>query len=129
MSDAPQKVLFVDRDGTLIEEPPDEQVDSLDKIRFMPDVFASLQQLAAAGYRLVMVTNQDGLGTASFPREQLRAAAALRDRHARLAGHPLRCRVHLPAQAADGCDCRKPKLGLVKDYLRSARTSTSPAAW
>ena len=65
MSNHPE-VLFVDRDGTLIEEPPDEQVDSLEKIRWMPDVFTSLQRIVAAGYRLVMVTNQDGLGTPDF---------------------------------------------------------------
>ena len=61
------KVLFVDRDGTLIEEPPDEQVDALDKIRFMPGVFEAMRQAKAAGFKLAMVTNQDGLGTASFP--------------------------------------------------------------
>jgi imidazoleglycerol-phosphate dehydratase/histidinol-phosphatase len=59
--------LFIDRDGTLIEEPADSRVDSLAKVRFMPGVFAALAEAARRGYRLVMVTNQDGLGSARFP--------------------------------------------------------------
>ncbi len=62
------KVLFVDRDGTLIHEPEDYQIDSLDKLEFYPDVFTYLGKIAKElDYKIVMVTNQDGLGTESFP--------------------------------------------------------------
>jgi imidazoleglycerol-phosphate dehydratase/histidinol-phosphatase len=65
-----KKVLFIDRDGTLIIEPSDEQIDSLEKLEFYPGVFQYLSRIAAElEYELVMVTNQDGLGTASFPEE------------------------------------------------------------
>lgn len=65
-----KKVLFIDRDGTLIIEPEDEQIDSLEKLEFYPKVFQSLSRIAnELEYELVMVTNQDGLGTDSFPEE------------------------------------------------------------
>jgi imidazoleglycerol-phosphate dehydratase/histidinol-phosphatase len=64
-----KKVLFIDRDGTLIVEPPiDFQVDSLEKLEFYPQVFQYLSRIAQElDYELVMVTNQDGMGTDSFP--------------------------------------------------------------
>lgn len=62
------KLLFIDRDGTLIQEPEDEQIDHIDKLRFLPGVMRYLGQIVRElDYRLVMVTNQDGLGTSSFP--------------------------------------------------------------
>lgn len=66
-----QKVLFIDRDGTLIWEPPvDFQIDSFEKFRFLPGVITWLGKIAKEmDYELVMVTNQDGLGTSSFPEE------------------------------------------------------------
>lgn len=63
-----KKVLFIDRDGTLIIEPEDEQIDSYEKLEFYPKVFQYLSRIAnELEYELVMVTNQDGLGTDSFP--------------------------------------------------------------
>lgn len=65
-----KKILFIDRDGTLIIEPEDFQVDSLEKIEFFPGVFQYLARIATElDYVLVMVTNQDGLGTDSFPED------------------------------------------------------------
>lgn len=65
-----KKVLFIDRDGTLVLEPEDYQVDSFQKLKFYPQVFTYLSKIAKElDYELVMVTNQDGLGTASHPEE------------------------------------------------------------
>lgn len=65
-----KKVLFIDRDGTLILEPPDEQIDSLEKLEFYPGVFTWLGKIAReTDFELVMVTNQDGLGTDKFPED------------------------------------------------------------
>src|SRR5688572_12184699 len=65
-----KKVLFIDRDGTLIIEPENGQIDSLEKLEFYPGVFYWLSKIAReTDFELVMVTNQDGLGTPSFPEE------------------------------------------------------------
>ena len=65
-----QKVLFIDRDGTIIQEPPGYQVDAFEKVTFYPKAFTYLSKIAQElDYKLVMITNQDGLGTDIFPED------------------------------------------------------------
>jgi len=112
-----ERVLFIDRDGTLIEEPEDFQVDSVEKVRLVADVIPSLLELAAHGYRFVMVSNQDGLGTASFPEEQFSVCQehmlSLFSSQGLAFDEILVC-PHLPDEQ---CECRKPRTGLLTKYL------------
>jgi imidazoleglycerol-phosphate dehydratase/histidinol-phosphatase len=113
----PARILFVDRDGTLIEEPEDHQVDALHKVRFMPGVFAALAEIARHGYRLVMVTNQDGLGTTRFPRAAFdETQRFILDAFASQ-GIKFDAVFVCPHRLNEGCACRKPKPGLVAKYL------------
>ncbi|MBV8852335.1 MAG: histidinol-phosphatase, partial [Sinobacteraceae bacterium] len=113
-----QPTLFIDRDGTLVEEPPDEQVDSLAKVRFMPGVFAALGVLQARGFRFLMVSNQDGLGSASFPLPAFQQAQDFILQTFASQAIEFDAVFICPHAAADGCACRKPQIALVQDYLR-----------
>ena len=64
-----KKALFIDRDGTILAEPADEQIDSLEKMEFIPGVISALKALSALDFELVLASNQDGLGTPAFPEE------------------------------------------------------------
>jgi len=111
------KVLFLDRDGTLIEEPEDEQVDSVDKVRLMPGVIPALLRAKAAGFEFVVVSNQDGLGTPSFPQEAFEATRRHIQALFSSQGIEFAAQFYCPHTAADACACRKPKAGLLKAYL------------
>jgi imidazoleglycerol-phosphate dehydratase / histidinol-phosphatase len=113
------KVVFVDRDGTLVEEPHDEQVDATDKVRFMPGVFAAMSQLKRSGYKLAMVTNQDGLGTERFPRKAFDTAHQFILDAFRSQGVEFDEVFICPHFKADGCKCRKPGTGMVDEYVRT----------
>lgn len=112
--------VFVDRDGVLIEEPPDEQIDSLEKLRFVPGVYSALAALRAAGYRLVMVSNQDGLGTARYPQASFDLCQDFLLRSLASQGIEFDAIAICPHTAAENCTCRKPQTGMLRDYLMIA---------
>ena len=112
-----ERILFLDRDGTLIVEPDDYQVDRLDKIALMPGVVSALLRLLDCGYRLVMVSNQDGLGTDSFPRPAFEQCQHYVIELFASQGILFDAVFVCPHFENDNCDCRKPKPGLLTRYL------------
>ncbi len=123
-----KKILFLDRDGTLIAEPVDQQIDRLDKFALEPDVIPALRRLVEAGWTFVMVTNQDGLGTPSFRENEFRPLQDLLLRVLESQGIRFEAVRVCPHTAADRCDCRKPKPGLVLDYLRDTTWDRTASA-
>jgi imidazoleglycerol-phosphate dehydratase/histidinol-phosphatase len=112
-----QKIAFLDRDGTLIWEPPDKQVDKLSKVSLMPGVIPALLRFKTAGYQFVMVTNQDGLGTDSFAENDFRLTQDFVLELFTSQGIAFRDIFVCPHFAKDGCRCRKPLPGHLGNFL------------
>lgn len=113
-----KKYLFIDRDGTIIAEPYDEQVDKLEKFVFLPNVITALRNIVAeTDYKLVMVTNQDGLGTDSFPMSDFLPLQELMLRT--LEGEGISFEEVLIDETFphDNSPNRKPHTGMVKGYM------------
>ncbi len=114
-----RNVLFLDRDGVILVEPEDEQVDQLDKFSFVPGVISALRTIASWDrFEFVLVTNQDGLGTSAFPEDDFRPLQNLMLRI--LEGEGVRfAAVHVDTTTpGDGADTRKPGVGMLRDYLK-----------
>ena len=120
-SGKPKKILFIDRDGTLIKEaPPTYQLDSFSKLEFYPDMFYYMRKIATElEYELLMVTNQDGLGTASFPEDTFWPV------HNFVMTNLANEAIHFSEVfidktfAADNAPTRKPATGMLTRYLNN----------
>lgn len=113
-----KRVLFIDRDGTIIKEPADEQIDAFEKLEFYPGALFYLSKIAAElDYELVMVTNQDGLGTAAFPEERFWPVHEFIMKT--LEGEKIRFEaVHIDRSfPSDNAPTRKPGIGMLKSYF------------
>ena len=113
----PFKALFIDRDGTILREPEDEQVDSLAKLRFVPGVIGALKSLRALPFRMVLASNQDGLGTPAFPEEDFLAPHNMMKEI--LAGEGVEFDDELidPSFEEDNAPTRKPRTGMFGAYM------------
>ena len=112
-----KKAIFIDRDGTLLREPADEQIDALDKVEFVPGAISGLRALTGLGYELVMASNQDGLGTPAFPEETFRPAQDLLLRTLEGEGVVFDDILIDPSFPEDNSPNRKPGTGMFGKYL------------
>ena len=113
-----KKALFIDRDGTIIVEPmPSEQVDSFEKFEFIPEAISALKSIAGLGYELVLATNQDGLGTDSFPSEDFIGPQDLMLKTLRGEGVVFDDILIDCSFPADNLPTRKPGIGMFGKYL------------
>ncbi|GAA4805296.1 bifunctional histidinol-phosphatase/imidazoleglycerol-phosphate dehydratase HisB [Lysobacter hankyongensis] len=115
---AMKPILFVDRDGTLIREPADFQIDAYDKLAFVDGVIPAMLRLRDAGYEFVMVTNQDGLGTDAFPQANFDGPHALMVQIFESQGIRFRDTLIDRSFPHENAPTRKPRLGLVQPLLR-----------
>ena len=117
-----KKVLFIDRDGTLVLEPPvDYQLDSLEKLEFYPKVFQYLGKIAKElDFELVMVTNQDGLGTSSFPEATFWPVHNFLVKTFEKEGIVFTEQIIDRTFARDNAPTRKPNTGLLSHYISSS---------
>ena len=115
-----KKVLFIDRDGTLAMEPKDFQLDSLDKLIFYPEVFTYLGRIARElDYELVMITNQDGLGTNSFPEDTFWPTHNFLLKSFKNEGVIFENILIDKSFPEEKAPTRKPQIGLLTEYMNS----------
>lgn len=111
-------ILFVDRDGTLIEEPADFQIDAYDKLRLVKSVIPAMLKLRDAGYQFVIVSNQDGLGSEGYPQDSFDGPNDLMLQIFASQGIVFRDVLVDPSWPQDNSPNRKPGIGMMLSYLQ-----------
>lgn len=115
-----EKILFIDRDGTLIDEPkPSLQIDSLEKLSFEKGAISALIKLKNFGFKFVLVSNQDGLGTSSFPQKDFEISQQKMLEILQSCGIEFKDIFICPHFENEGCECRKPKTALLQNYIQN----------
>ena len=121
-------ILFVDRDGTLIEEPADFQIDAYEKLRFVRDVIPAMLKLRDAGYQFVIVSNQDGLGSEGYPQASFDGPNDLMLQIFASQGITFRDVLIDGTWPQDKAPTRKPGIGLMLPYLQDRSIDWSRSA-
>lgn len=117
-----KKVLFIDRDGTLVLEPEDNQLDAFGKLKFLPGVIKNLSKIAAElDFELVMVTNQDGMGTDSFPEEDFWPVQNFIIQIFKNEGIIFKRVIIDTTFPEEKANTRKPATGLLSEYLQNEK--------
>ncbi|MCF6226138.1 MAG: bifunctional histidinol-phosphatase/imidazoleglycerol-phosphate dehydratase HisB [Xanthomonadales bacterium] len=119
MNQRKRRILFIDRDGTLITEPADKQIDSLEKLELFDGVIPALLQLQQAGYELVIVSNQDGMGTDAYPQQDFDIPHQKMHNLFRSQGITFAAEHIDPHFEHENSPNRKPGIGMLLDYLKS----------
>lgn len=113
-----KKMAFLDRDGTFVVEPQDtKQINGLEQLEFLPNVISSLKKLQNAGFELIVVSNQDGLGSNENPLNNYDLINNKIKQVLKSEGVVVNNWLTCPHFESDNCNCRKPKIGLVRDFI------------
>lgn len=113
------RVAFLDRDGTIIHEPPDTKLSTKETFAILPGAIEGLRKLKGLGFQLVIVSNQGSGSPKSYREESFRETQMMLEEACGSEGMTFDAVFMCPHTAEDACECRKPKTGMVDAYLRS----------
>lgn len=122
-----KRVVFLDRDGTLNVD--HGYVYRIEDWQWQLQAIAALKDLQSKGFVLAVVTNQSGIGHGLYTKKQMQALHAYMEKELAAAGVQLEAIAYCPHRRDGGCDCRKPKLGMIRDIEKKLGAIDYPASW